>query len=336
MFIRQQYGADYYSGANVTLSIGGSILTQAAGIDWSVEQTKKPIYGYNSQYFDSVAKGIVIVNGRLYINYVSPRYLTTTIHRFYQTVRAWQRGLDADDPSEFIEHVSEDPDRADLFQAIMQSLMIPESAIPLINEAFPGAHTTPFPYEIDSSNGDLYNTSPEEMSKRGGYQADFGVMLNNVFESDSSRRGMERLIWGDEVQTGMSSANDEVTGTAFMATTQLERQFAGRDIVNVDRPLSALSSYARPDQIGHATDGYEGIDIMVSYGNVFESQITDSAFQYDHATSQLIKDVHFTGQSQAIFVDNKPVLDVYTFMARRINPQPTPARVSPNAATYQR
>lgn len=75
--------ATAYTGANVSLTIGSALVTNAFGISWEVSQNKRPIYGYNSLYYDGVADGQVIVLGQLYINFQHPQYLSYVLEKYY-------------------------------------------------------------------------------------------------------------------------------------------------------------------------------------------------------------------------------------------------------------
>lgn len=75
------FGFEYFCGANVLVRIGSMPLLEASGLSYSIQETKRPIYGYSSRFFDVVARGQVIVQGQLAINYVHQDYL-------YHAIRA--------------------------------------------------------------------------------------------------------------------------------------------------------------------------------------------------------------------------------------------------------
>lgn len=68
-------GFDYFAGANVVVFFGDIPLLECAGISYEVSESKRPIYGYASRYFDGVAYGQSLVQGELLINYVHQDYL---------------------------------------------------------------------------------------------------------------------------------------------------------------------------------------------------------------------------------------------------------------------
>ena len=78
--------ATSYTGANVTLTIGSALIANAFGVSWEVSQNKRPIYGYNSVYYDGIANGQVIVLGQLYLNFQHPQYLSHVLQNYYQEI----------------------------------------------------------------------------------------------------------------------------------------------------------------------------------------------------------------------------------------------------------
>ena len=76
--------ATAYTGSNVSITIGDNYLMNAFGISYELSQNKRPIYGYNSMYYDSVASGQVIILGQLYVNFQHPNYLSTILSEYYR------------------------------------------------------------------------------------------------------------------------------------------------------------------------------------------------------------------------------------------------------------
>lgn len=75
--------ATAYTGANVSIFCGSQLIVNAFGVSWELSQGKRPVYGYNSMYFDAVATGQVLVLGQLYINYQHPNYLSNLLQKYY-------------------------------------------------------------------------------------------------------------------------------------------------------------------------------------------------------------------------------------------------------------
>jgi hypothetical protein len=70
-----QYNLEYFSGAQANISIGSVLLDEVTTLQWNEHQSKVPIYGYASQYFDQIAKGVILVQGQFSINLIQPNYL---------------------------------------------------------------------------------------------------------------------------------------------------------------------------------------------------------------------------------------------------------------------
>ena len=75
-----------YSGSQVSVLIKADgalnmpIPVNFTSVDFQVSQSKRPIYGFASQYFDAVAKGQVIVNGTFSINFSERNHLTMLLN----------------------------------------------------------------------------------------------------------------------------------------------------------------------------------------------------------------------------------------------------------------
>ena len=78
------YNYEYFSGANVTIEVvEGSVkrkVIECAGLSYSVATSRQPVYGYNSQTFDVMLPGRIIVQGNIVVNYIEPNYLENIIY----------------------------------------------------------------------------------------------------------------------------------------------------------------------------------------------------------------------------------------------------------------
>lgn len=80
LYGRRIYRYDAISGAQIALYFGTkTLIDDATAIQFSLTQSKKPIYGYHSRYFDTVAGGVVIVHGRIFVNFIHQGYLRLLI-----------------------------------------------------------------------------------------------------------------------------------------------------------------------------------------------------------------------------------------------------------------
>lgn len=75
MQIVKRYPFEYFCGANVVVYLDDFPLLEASGFSYSIRESKRPIYGYASRLYDGVARGQVLVEGTLLVNYVHQDYL---------------------------------------------------------------------------------------------------------------------------------------------------------------------------------------------------------------------------------------------------------------------
>lgn len=73
------YPYEYFCGANVVVEVEGQPLYEAAGLSFNVKESRVPLYGYSSRHFDAMARGQVLVQGSLVVNYIHQDYLLRSI-----------------------------------------------------------------------------------------------------------------------------------------------------------------------------------------------------------------------------------------------------------------
>lgn len=72
----------YYSGNQASLFIGDVWVDDITSIDYTLQHTRMPQYGYGSQHFDFVPKGSIIITGSFTINFREPNYLWLVLERY--------------------------------------------------------------------------------------------------------------------------------------------------------------------------------------------------------------------------------------------------------------
>jgi len=80
------YEFDFYSGSQIGIYIGDILVDDVDSIQFSVSQSKRPIYGYASQYFHTVAAGQVIVQGAFTILFKEANYINATLARYSEFI----------------------------------------------------------------------------------------------------------------------------------------------------------------------------------------------------------------------------------------------------------
>ena len=86
------YDLDYFSGSQTSLYIGDVWVDEITSLQYTVQQTKTPLYGYASQLFDDTAAGHVLVQGSMSINFKEQGYLWAVLRRYFN-VSAVETGV---------------------------------------------------------------------------------------------------------------------------------------------------------------------------------------------------------------------------------------------------
>lgn len=66
---------DYVTASQGKIFLDGVLIDEAYDIQYTYQESKEPIYGYNSKHFDAIVDGNVIVYGNFTINYKHDAYL---------------------------------------------------------------------------------------------------------------------------------------------------------------------------------------------------------------------------------------------------------------------
>jgi len=74
----------YPTPASVTYYIGDILIDDMFRVDFQRKVDHQPVWGYDSQTYDFVARGKEIVSGSIIINYRYPGYLKAAIQRYYE------------------------------------------------------------------------------------------------------------------------------------------------------------------------------------------------------------------------------------------------------------
>jgi hypothetical protein len=80
------YEFDYFSGTQIQIYIGDILIDDAYSIQFQATQTKRPIYGYGSQYFHTVADGQVLVEGSFAVSFKEADYILATLDYYRQAM----------------------------------------------------------------------------------------------------------------------------------------------------------------------------------------------------------------------------------------------------------
>ena len=92
---------DFYSGSQITVWFGDILMDDINSIQWARTQNKRPIYGYASQEFDTVANGTVLVQGNFTINFRQVGYLTAIMEEIKNIYRDITGGKTSEEKAKF-------------------------------------------------------------------------------------------------------------------------------------------------------------------------------------------------------------------------------------------
>lgn len=270
--------ATAYTGANVSLTIGPDLITNAFGISWELSQNKRPIFGYNSMHYDAVASGQVIVLGQLYINYQHPNYLSRVLYDYFQ-----ERN-----PAPFTAASAGNAYGPLITNMISATYDVPLESGLLASRGAGIRQEATYDQVLDALHRDPY------LAANFGSAFSGGKTVTNRTIVSSEGKGV------DQVQTAINE------GASLGLTQNLSRQ-GKRDIASI---------YARPDHFTNNEGLVDQINIVVTYGDPGLNGESAGIMSYMPSSSIILKGVHFIGEAQQVMSDDQPIMETYKFIAR--------------------
>jgi hypothetical protein len=77
----QRFTADYFSGCNVSIFFGDTLVDELVAIEFELKEQILPVYGYASYTYDKICHGSRIATGSFKINFVESGYLMSAMNR---------------------------------------------------------------------------------------------------------------------------------------------------------------------------------------------------------------------------------------------------------------
>jgi len=71
----------FFSGAQASVFIGDVWVDDITSVNYEFRDSKQPVYGYGSEYFDLVAYGTKLVSGNFTVNFREPNYIWLILQR---------------------------------------------------------------------------------------------------------------------------------------------------------------------------------------------------------------------------------------------------------------
>lgn len=90
----ERFPNKYFSGSNVKIYFDNVFLDEATSLSFIMAERLKPIQGYNSYTYDSVARGARIVQGQFSINFKDHDYLFSLVDAVVNDTVNYERGSD--------------------------------------------------------------------------------------------------------------------------------------------------------------------------------------------------------------------------------------------------
>lgn len=281
------YPYDYFTGTNARIFFGDVWVDDIISINYSASQTKEPIYGYASQTFDAVARGVVTVQGSFSIAFKEMGYLNI-IQRLLEKQR---QGASA-----ALDHkLDEIAEKAAAGKAAYEPR--------LASEQFTGR----FGFSPTGQAQIVRKQDTIEdilMYKKGGNiiasglgaytLGQDGAKANRDFEDFAEL--MEDTIWGD------SNGNPLGRNFQFRRVDEFDYRYdaAGNDLGGI------ITSKTR------SGDDYSRVlNILLTFGDLND-------FRAEH-TLVALNDVHIVSESMIVAPTGEPIAVNYTFFARNIN-----------------
>ena len=272
--------ATAYTGANVSITIGANLITNAFGISYELSQNKRPVYGYNSLYFDAVASGQVIVLGQLYLNFQHPNYLSKVLSDYYNRNLAKGRELNG----------------------------MAQSLGPLIMSDTAASYTEPL------KSGLLANNAKQRQEASFSTQLD---QLHNdplLAQTLGKTFGVTPMDKATDITRNFKIVDGKVydtfRGGAFEAIAMNPRN------MNEIERRDGAAVLARPDNFTNNEGIRDPINIVITYGDPGLNDEKAGIMSYMPSTSIILRGVHFIGEAQQVMADDQPVMETYKFMAR--------------------
>jgi hypothetical protein len=272
--------ATAYTGANISITIGNKFIANAFGISWELSQNKRPIYGYNSMYYDSVASGQIIVMGQLYVNYQHPNYLSSLLSSYFQ-----------------------DADMEKIYTVGFGKTNGPDiNNKGFVNEYTKRGGVARQDRTFDKSLNSIFE-SPEMMANLGA-----------IFTSGETISGFKNF----KQVKNRGDANDKYRAVGQYDLIDNEGAalaFSGNLGPRERRKSDAI--YHRPDQFtNNGSAAEDSIDIVITHGDPGLNDKSSGILSYMPASSIILRGIHFIGEAQQVMADDQPIMETYKFIAR--------------------
>jgi hypothetical protein len=277
------YEHDYYAGSQISVYFGDILIDNALSINFSVQQSKSPVYGYNSQYYSFMADGNVLVSGELVIAFKEAGYLLFPTQRYLQR--------------EAMINVANNQENGEKIWQSPRYTTDQEGNI--IKGYVPNGDSSLATASKNAKNRQVMRANVEQMFAWENSENKDPAQANRTYNKFWNELGK---LDDDGFENWAEAFEDVVWyGSDTGNPTVREKLFSGNIREGYAPTDEDVYSHRRLDQ-------YPAIDILISYG--------DMARQQPNHTVRKLMDVSFLGQAQTIQISGEPILEVYSFIAR--------------------
>ena len=273
---------DFYSGSQITVMLGDVLVDNAVSINYKVEQTRAPVFGYASQYWSFMSDGHVIVTGALAIAFKESGYLLAPIQRFLQLQGSQSTPYPSGQPTT-PRYYRDDPGG---------ELDIAHQSDKLF------ANATFMELSAAARHHRTIRSNIEQTREWRQNNAEYNQLYYNFWHKLGALPDRDFEDWAEKFEDAIWYGSD--TSNPYTREKLNSKNVTSFDDIEDDE---LILSHRRADQ-------YLPVDIWITYG--------DTNNQNTNHTVRKLMDVQFVGQSQTIQISGEPVFEVYNFIARNV------------------
>lgn len=278
------YEYDWFSGSQINVMLGDIVIDSAVSINFAVEQSKTPVYGYANQYYAFVADGHVMVQGSLIIAYKESGYLLYPIQRYINNshlIRAAENYGATEFPN-----ASQSPRYSTDENGNIVNSYKPKD-FSLLEAARAAERKRVLEANVEQMKGwEASDRTPRQRRQYNKFWRELSSLPDDQFEDWAET--FEDSIW-----YGSDQSNPLVREKLYSRNIQPGESADEEDVLQ----------HRRADQ-------YPEVDIFITYG--------DMSRQPNNHTVQKLMDVSFIGQAQSIEISGQPTYERYNFIARNL------------------
>jgi hypothetical protein len=283
------YEYDYYSGSQIVIMIGDIVVDAAVATQFSVENSKTPVYGYANQYYTFVAEGKVLVQGSLTVAFKESSYMLYPVQRFVNNFARIQSVSGQEEWQKNFPGLSKSPRYSLDAQGNINNTYTPEDYT-LTEASNKARHKEVMRANVEQMYSWDYRGGPAGQprlqQKYNDFWHELGALPDKDFEDYAE-------VFEDAIWYGSDQSNPLVRDKLF------SKDIPSGEFVTKEE----LLKHRRLDQ-------YPEIDIWIVYGDMTRQPA-------NHTVKKLL-DVSFVGQSQVIQIDGQPTFENFNFFARNL------------------